>query len=112
MGDKSRSFVEQALTLATQNSDILPRSFDVEEFRKDVELMDALRPVAAALAQLFELVDDTLLGVSSEAYAAALFVYQLARAAGKGSALDGLLEGMGQRFARKSRGVAEGQTKQ
>lgn len=107
MGDKSRAFVEQALTIATQNEEILPRSFDVEEFRRDVELMDALRPVAAALAQLYELVDDTLLEVSSEAYVAALYVYQLARAAGKGSALDGLLEGMSQRFARKTRPAKE-----
>lgn len=112
MGDKSRAFVEQALTIATQNPDVLPRSFDVEEMRKDVELMDALRPFAAALAQLYELVDDTLLEVSSEAYAAALAVYQYARAAGKGSALDDLLEGMAQRFARKSRPAKGAPTQQ
>jgi hypothetical protein len=112
MGDKSRAFVEQALTIASQNEDVLPRSFDVEEFRRDVELMDALRPIAAALAQLYELVDDTLLEVSSEAYASALAVYGYARAGGKGSALDGLLEGMAQRFARKTRPTKEAQTKQ
>lgn len=112
MGDKSRAFVGQALTVATQNEDVLPRSFDVEEFKRDVELLDALQPVAAALAQLYELVDDTLLEVSSEAYASALAVYGYARAGGKGSALDGLLEGMAQRFARKTRPAKEAQTKQ
>lgn len=46
------------------------------------------------------------MAVGSEAYAAALLVYQFARAAGKGSALDTALDGMAQRFARKSRGAA------
>jgi len=36
MGDKSRAFVTKALEVATQNPDFLPRSFDLEELRKDV----------------------------------------------------------------------------
>ena len=104
MGDTGRAFVDRALVVAEQNPDILPRSFDLEEFRRDVELLDALRPVALALGQLQELVDDTLLEVSGEAYAAALAVYSYTRAGGKGAALDGLLEGMAKRFARKSSG--------
>ena len=111
MGDKSRAFVSQAPTIASQNEDVLPRSFDVEEFRRDVELLEALQPIAAALAPLSELLDDTLLEVSSEAYAASLAVYGYARAGGKGSALDGLLEGMAQRFARKTRPAKDTQAK-
>ena len=103
LGDKSQAFVSQALELATQNTDILPRSFDVDEFRKDVELLNALRPVVTALTQLQELLDDTYVEVGSEAYSSALFVYQIARAANKGAALDNLLDGLAQRFARKSR---------
>jgi hypothetical protein len=110
MGDKSRGFVAQALEVAEQNPDILPRSFDVAEMRKDVELLSALSPVLAALAQLNELVDDTVMAVGSEAYAAALLVYQFARAAGKGSALDSALDALGQRFARKSRSAPSGKS--
>jgi hypothetical protein len=106
MGDGSRAFVSQALEVASQNTDILPRSFDVEEMRKDVELLAALSPIMVALAQLNELVDDTFMEVGSEAYAAGLAVYQYVRAAGKGAALDGALDTLGQRFARKSRGAA------
>ena len=102
-GDKSRGFVEQALQVAEQNPDILPRTFDAGEMRNDVELYSALSTVHAALSQLFELVDDTLTEVGAEAYASALLVYQFARAAGKGTALDAALEGLGQHFARKSR---------
>lgn len=102
MGDKSRVFVEQALTVATQNEDILPRSFDVAEMQKDVELLAALATILTALTQLLELVEDTYLEVSSEAYTAALLVYQFARKAGKGGALDKALDALGQRFARKN----------
>lgn len=102
MGDKSRAFVQQALDIATQNADILPRSFDVEEMRKDVELFSALSPLVTALSQLQELVEDSYLAVGSEAYTAALLVYQYARSGGKGSALDGALDALSQRFARKS----------
>ena len=103
MGDKSRAFVQQALEVATQNEDMLPRSFSVEEMRRDVELANALQPIMVGLNQLQELVDDTYLQVGSEAYTAALLVYQYARAAGKGAALDGMLDALGQRFARKTK---------
>ncbi|MFL6333495.1 MAG: hypothetical protein ACJ754_09330 [Pyrinomonadaceae bacterium] len=102
-GDKSHGFVEQALQVAEQNQDILPRTFDVGEMRNDVELLSALSSVRVALSQLNELVDDTVVEVGAEAYAAALLVYQFARAAGKGPALEAALEGLGQHFARKSR---------
>ena len=102
MGDKSRAFVAQALNIAEQNADILPRSFDVAEMRKDVELVQALDPLLPALAQLQELVEDTYIAVGSEAYTAALAVYQYAKASGKGAALDNLLDALGQRFARKT----------
>ena len=104
MGDKSRAFVTQALTIAEQNEEILPRSFDVAEMRKDVELVQALEPLLPAIAQLQELLEDTYIAVGSEAYTAALAVYQYARASGKGAALDNLLDALGQRFARKSGG--------
>ena len=103
LGDKSRGFVELALQVAEQNPDILPRLFDTGEMRNDLELYSALSSVLLALSQLNELVEDTVVAVGSDAYAAALTVYQSVRTAGKGSALEGALEGMGQRFARKSR---------
>jgi hypothetical protein len=103
MGDKSRAVVSQALDVATQNSDFLPRSFDVEEMRKDVELATALQSISASLTQLQELVEDSSVAVGSEAYMAALVVYNYAQSNGRGGALDNLLDAMGQRFARKNR---------
>ncbi|HEX8146135.1 MAG TPA: hypothetical protein VF591_02945 [Pyrinomonadaceae bacterium] len=102
-GPKSRGFVEQALQVAEQNPDFLPRTFDVGEMRNDVELYSALLSVQIAVAQLNERVNDTVMAVGSDAYASALLVYQFARAAGKGFALDAALDGLAKRFARKSR---------
>ncbi len=105
MGDKSRAFVSKALEVATQNPEFLPRLFDLDEMRKDVQLFEALYPVLLSVTQFQELVDDTFLAVGSEAYAAALQVYSYAKASGQGAGLETVVEEMGQRFARKSRKV-------
>lgn len=70
--------------------------------RKDVQLFEALYPVLRSLTQLQELVDDTTLAVGSEAYAAALQVYNYAKASGQGAGLDAVVVEMGRRFARKA----------
>ena len=103
MGDKSRAFVHKALEVATQNPGFLPRDFDLAEMRHDVELFESLQPVVVALTQLQELVDDTVVGVGSEAYTAALLVYQYAKASNQGAALDELADALGRRFARKAK---------
>jgi hypothetical protein len=103
MGDKSAAFVNKTLEVAKQNSDFLPRSFDVAEMGKDVELFQALQSVALALGPLSELVDDTMLEVGSEAYASALVVYQYAKNSGQGAALDGVADELSKRFARKAK---------
>jgi hypothetical protein len=102
MGDKSRAFVLGALDTTTQNPDILPRAFDLDEFKRDVDLAQKLEPITLAVGQLAELLDDTSVAVSSDAYAAALVVYQAAKLAGKGAGLDDKLDALGQRFARKA----------
>lgn len=103
MGDKSSAFVTKALEVATQNPDFLPRSFSVEEMRKDVELMQMLQPILMVVNQLQDLVEDTYMQVGSEAYSAALTIYSYAKNSPSGSALEGVAEELGRRFARKPR---------
>ncbi|MBD2165078.1 hypothetical protein H6G04_11765 [Calothrix membranacea FACHB-236] len=103
MGDKSRAFVSKALEVATQNPNFLPRSFDVEEMRRDVALYEALYPVLLSLTQLQELVDDTCITAGSEAYTAALAVYNYAKASGDVAGLDAVIDEMGRRFTRSSK---------
>lgn len=105
MGDKSRAFVAKALAVARHNSDFLPRSFSVEEFERDVALAEALLPIMVSLTRLQEQVTDTYTEVGSEAYSASLVVYQYGRNSGDGQSLEGLLDDMGRRFARKSKGT-------
>jgi len=104
MGDKSRAFVAKALAIAQHNSNFLPRSFSVEEFERDVALAEALLPIIVSLSRLSEQLNDTYTEVGSEAMSASLVVYQYGRNSGDGESLEGLLDDMGQRFARKSRG--------
>lgn len=98
MGHKSRAFVSKALEVAKQNPDFLPWSFDLNEMQQDVELFETLFPLQLSLTQLQELVDDTTMAVGSEAYAAALVVYNFAKASGQGSGLDAVVDEMGQRI--------------
>lgn len=103
MGDKSRAFVHKAMEVATQHSDYLPRSFDLEEMRRDVALFEDVYPIAMELSQLQAEMDDTLVAVGSDAYSAALQVYRHVKAHGEGSGLDALVDDMGQRFGRKGK---------
>jgi hypothetical protein len=105
LGDKSRAFVSKALEIAAQNPDFLPRSFDLNEMRRDIELFEALYPILLSLTQLQELVDDTSVAVGSEAYAAGLMVYNYAKASGKGAGIETMVDDLGRRFARKSKKV-------
>jgi hypothetical protein len=101
MGDRSQAFVTKALEVAKQNPDILPRSFDLEEMRLDVELFEAMYAIVAAFAQLEGMLDDTYKLVGSEAYTAALKVYNYAKASGDEAGLAPAIAELGQRFARK-----------
>jgi hypothetical protein len=111
MGDKSRAFVSKALAIAQQNSNFLPRSFSVEEMASDVALLESLLPILVSLTRLQEQLQDTYTEVGSEAYSAALVVYQYGRNSSDGESLETLLDDMAQRFARKSRSAKPGPSK-
>ncbi|MEP0983883.1 hypothetical protein NC980_25460, partial [Leptolyngbya sp. AS-A5] len=66
----------------SRNPDSLPRSFDVEEMRKDLELFQDLNQILMSLTQLQDMVNDTCMVVGSEAYTAALTVYDYAKKSG------------------------------
>lgn len=106
LGDKSQAFVQKALKVATQYPEHLPRSLDVEEMRKDVELFDGLQELLLPLGQLLQMLEDTAMVAGSEAYAASLQVYSHTRASAVDGSLEGALDDLGQRFARKGRSPA------
>ncbi len=104
LSDKSVGFVNQAAELATQNPDFLPRSFDIDEMKKDVDVYHQLQAYHQALTQVLELVDDTLMQVGSEAYSSALAVYHYAKTSRVPvEGLDNAVDELGKLFARKTK---------
>ena len=102
-GDRSLAFVTKALELAIQRTDILPRNFDVNEFKKDVDLYNQLYSITQPLSLMLEKLDDTQKEVGSEAYSAALIVYQSAKMSGSDlGGLESVLDDLGKRFSRKT----------
>jgi hypothetical protein len=99
MGAKSLSFVNNSLTAAQSNPDILPASFDLEEFARDYKLATTLTDIFFRLEQLTEKVDDTLMAVSSEAMSSSLTVYDYVKtAAKKRPGLKIIAQQLGDRF--------------
>lgn len=79
----------------------MPRCLDVEEMRRDLELVEALYPVLFSIGQLKELIEDTYPLAGSEAYAAARTAYSFTRVNGK--TLNEAVDKMSRHFSRKSR---------
>ena len=99
MGDKSLAFVNNSLTAAQSNPDILPASFDIDEFVRDYQLATNLTDIFFRLQQLTEKVDDTLMAVSSEAMSSSLTVYDYVKTAAKKTpGIKIIAEQLGERF--------------
>lgn len=99
MGDKSLAFVNTSLTAAQSNREILPASFDVDEFVRDYQLAATLTELLIGLRQLTEQVDDTLMAVGSEAMGSSLTVYDYVKTAAKKTpGLKTIAEQLGDRF--------------
>ena len=107
IGDKTEAFVRRALDVAERNPDMLPRSFDLEEMRADVDLYFQLQAIDWALTQFKELVSDTVGAVGEDAYRAALEVYSYAKL-GSAEGVDELRELMRRRFQRSGSGSGAG----
>jgi hypothetical protein len=103
LGDRNLAFTRKTLDIATQTPEFLPRSYDLEELRRDLELFESLQTILLALTKLREFIDDTAVAAGGEAYVGALEVYRYAKANGNLPGLDELTRLMGQRFAQPSR---------
>ncbi|MEH2435807.1 MAG: hypothetical protein V7K25_16415 [Nostoc sp.] len=105
MGDKSLAFVNNSVTAAQSNREILPATFDVEELVRDYQLATALTELLISMQQLTEQVDDTLMAVGSEAMTSSLTVYDYVKTASKKTpGLKTVAEQLGERFKAIGRG--------
>ena len=83
MGPKSVSYVELALSIAQNHSEIIPNGCNVSEFEKDVNLIKALQEIHTMLSPLYESFDDTKLLLGKECIRQADTIYSLVKLAAK-----------------------------
>ena len=84
----SQGTLEQGAIFANANSGALPGDFDLAGFNKDLALQTVFLPLASAIAQLNEEVQDTLLALNSDLYYALLDIYAFAKASNRGGRYD------------------------
>ena len=102
MGDKSEAFCRQAGNVLAQNPGILPGSFDLPGYQRDLATLDALRPRLLRLGKLYQRAQDTEMAVGSDLMVNALQGYAFLTVAGKGQGLDDMRKMLSARFARSS----------
>jgi pimeloyl-ACP methyl ester carboxylesterase len=107
IGTRSQTFTHQALAVAAQHPELMPRYLDVDGAMRDMNLFIALNPILQTLIELQRLVKDTQTVAGSEAYAAARTAYTSAKKAAKGMGLEDVVETLSQHFER-SRPAAAG----
>ena len=64
----------------TDNPDIMPRVFSLEEFRKDYQLYKDLAPIASQIEQLSDSLQNTMIALASDTLVATLEIYQAVKA--------------------------------
>ena len=105
MGDKSEAFCRQAVTVLSDNAQVLPRNFDVAAYRGDLAALDALRPRRQRLERLRELLEHSEMALGSDLMTASLEGYAVLKVSGKSAGLDNLRQALSARF-RSRRGEA------
>jgi len=104
MGSKSADFVHDALLTAREHTEILPNTFDLDEFGNDVTLYDALQSIQIRVNELAKKIDDTMTLIGSDCMYAALEVYGLINLAVKTNpSLKPTVDELKKRFERRSR---------
>lgn len=102
MGDKSEAFCRQAVDILGENPGILPRDFDYPGLKRDLQMLDALRPRIMRLKKLGQLMEDSEMALGSDVFNGALEGYAFLKVAGKGKGLDELRKMLAVRFNRRS----------
>lgn len=83
MDDKRKPFVEKALQYAKSEPRIVPPYTDLAELTKDLTLYNSLGELERKLISITEMISDTRTAAGSDAYVAALSIYNSAKAAAK-----------------------------
>jgi hypothetical protein len=103
LGPKSADFVQDAAQAAANFSNILPASFNLEEYTKDTGLFKNLMEIKLLIDSLSEKIDNTYVAVGSEAMTASLEVYAYVQTATtRTPGLQSVAEKLKDRFRKQS----------
>ncbi len=83
MGDKTVAFVTKSFEYSNKNPELVPLYVNTEEFGKDVNGVTKLRSYYQSIEQIFDSLNDTIMVAGSEAYIAALSIYNVVKDAAK-----------------------------
>ena len=83
MGDGTLPFVQKALDYAITNAQFVPGYIDVPELKVDVDAVGTLLNLVRPMSQVTQNLDDTTMLCGSEAYVAALAIYNSVKQAAK-----------------------------
>ncbi len=86
MGPKTVDFVSRTLSYTRGNPQYQPSFIDLDDFTIDLAAVSVLREIQQPLAQIADMVEDTLLLSGSGALTAALTCYQAFKGAAKANA--------------------------
>lgn len=109
MGDKTVAFVNKALDYAKVNPNLVPPYLSVEEFEKDMQLVNQLNHILRPLHSLVEQLSDTAMLAGSESYSAASVFYQSVRTASEIEmpGTTNIFQDLQKRYPRKGRPTKE-----
>lgn len=103
MGNGSEVFCRTALEVMGENVALMPRSFDLEEMRRDLTSHDALNARIVKLMRLLEKMRNTEMALGSDVMVASLEGYAVLKAVGKGEGVRALRKMLSRRFAGSGR---------
>lgn len=81
--DTRSPFVSKCLFYARKEPKILPPYTDLDELERDLKLFNNLQNIAKEIDRLADMINDTRIAAGSDAYTAALTIYNSAKQAAK-----------------------------
>ena len=103
MGPSSENFCHEALAVLDKNRQIVPPSLGLDEALRDQLALSVIRPALQELEQLLERLRDTDMALGSDMMDTSLEGYRLLKHLGRNQGLDGLVNQLGARFAKRAK---------
>ena len=75
VGKDTASFVTFVLDIAEKDPDLIPKTVNIDEMKKDAELIRAINKIYAPMKEMVQKLEDSALLASSEAYLPALSIF-------------------------------------